>query len=405
MVVEERSSYTVHSLNPIRFNVSGVGAGNTVRVQIYPGSMAESVYLSFTPDANGRVSFDISEIVHTFLTSLDVEFNYYIYQIGVFNPKFVRDVHLLFSEFKDGTFISGGVASITCYYGGVSDKALRYLRSINQTIFDYRLMNYERQFLFTTRTNSRNIRLRESELHPFHFILPEGTIQIRTQNGKILNPFYSLSPGTFCAINPIAIRKYFYDTYGQTVFRFGLFLNGNCVSIISIEPSAQSVDRLILRFRNSLGCYEQIEVTGRAEHAPEFDEERLYGVYDSITEDFVENRFRRSYNDVINASAGYKSPDELNFIRELLSSDDTYLLDDEIGKMKVNVSAENFTMQINPYEPQTVDLIIRIADREELITPTFNYTDEEFEWDFGWFEPGHLFGKGKILEHSTIHTI
>jgi hypothetical protein len=406
-MIVKKPSNIVHSLNPVRFHISEIGKGNHIIlnvVDLTEGSQGDIFIFDGTyfPDNNKNVSFNISEILNTTVSSNDIYCEELIYPI----TRMTSDIFVWIREYDEQNNLIGLVQYFTfkCLYGGVSNKALRCLHSINQTIFEYRLMNHEKQFLFTTRTNSRTIRLRESELYPFCFIMPAGDIQIRTQCGMVLDIDHSLPAGSIAALNPKMILKYFYEQYKETVSLFGLFLNKKYIFSISIIPSALSTNRLILRFRNSLGCYEQIEVTGRAEHAPEFDEEQLYGVYDPVTEDFVENRFRRSYNDVIKASVGYKLPDELNFIRELLSSDDVYLIDEDIEKLKVNVSAENFTMKLNPFEPQTVNVTIRVADREQLITPTFNYTDEDIQYPIGLFELGYLYEEGVLLKHSIIRS-
>ncbi len=411
MILEETPYEIVHSMNPVRFRISGIAVENLVKVQIATFSISggiipiphfDTVYTgSYIPDNNGEVSFEISDVLHTVVQSLDVVQDEMIYPVD----GMIKIIAVLIQEIQGlDAVINQESIGFQCLYGGVSHKALRYLHANGQNIFQYRLKNYARQFLFTTRTNFSKIHLRESELHPFYFIVPEGTLSVRAQ-GTSLNIPHLLPAGSIAAINPAMIAESLQAQSGNKISSFDILLNARNIFTIAIEENAKSVQRHILRFRNSLGCYEQIEVVGRGEISPEFDEEQLYGVYDSITEDFVENRMRRIYNDVINVSAGWKFPEELNFIRELLSSDDVYLLDSEIGKQKVIVSSDNFSMQLKPFSPQTVDISIRISDREWLITPTFNFSDNNDNRRLGWFEFGYLLDNGDIFSNAPINTI
>lgn len=52
--------------------------------------------------------------------------------------------------------------------------------------------------------------------------------------------------------------------------------NGVLSFILVFTPGAVSANRYLLRFRNSLGCYEQLEVTGKAELSTQFDSEESF---------------------------------------------------------------------------------------------------------------------------------
>lgn len=136
---------------------------------------------------------------------------------------------------------------------------------------------------------------------------------------------------------------------------------------------------------------------------PDFEDENLFNVWNDVTGRFTENRFRREFCDTIKASAGYKEPAELNFIRELLASDDIYLID-KTGKIKVHVTGEQYSMVINPREPQFVKLVIRYADKENLVTPSL-LDKEELPMGKGFFDSGYLDADGSIFVYSILKTL
>ena len=327
--------------------------------------------LTAQPGGDNRIRFEISDILQSFLSCQFTDSTLISFPVS--------DVSIpVVVEYWDYDEIEG-MSDIdryhfTALHGGVSKSMLRYLLSVNQTFFDYRLGNYERQFLFTTRTNSRLIKVKETEITPLYYIEPHDTITVINEYGRTITIIPDDSEEEeivrIDALNIKAIRKFFEDTYNEVSSYLSILISEAHVLSIAILPGSKTPDRLILRFRNSLGCYEAIEVTGKKEIVPEFSEEELYNVYDDSTASFVENRFRRIYQDKIEASAGWKTPEELNFIRDLLSSDDIQLIGIGEDTIKVHVLAEDFSMSINPVEPQSVDLTIRVSEQETLVTPS-----------------------------------
>ena len=398
ITVEEKPHDIVHTLNPVRYRLRLASPANRIMLTITANSFSwTGTYLS---DASGKVTFDISEILHTLVFSNDAENAAMVYAVnGLICPVKINIRELA----TNSSTVDETNHNINCLYGGVDSQTLRYLHSINTNIFEYRLFNHKKQFLFTTRTSSQTIRMRRSELYPLYFFMPDTDITIASGLGNMLTISPGGNAGKLSALNLPVISEQFFAQYGEVVSKFFIIIDTICIFMITVLPDTPSVNRLILRFRNSLGCYEQIEVTGKAEMEPEFEDENSYNVYDDITGKFTENRFRREYCDTIKASAGYKIPAELNFIRELLSSDEIYLID-KIGKIKVHVTSEQYSMVINPVEPQTVELVIRYASKENLVTPSLLDT-EDFPYGRGFFDQGVLDAEGYAFFWSLVRTI
>ena len=200
--------------------------------------------------------------------------------------------------------------------GGISNQAFRKLEENGWDIFTYRLASSFDQFLFTTRTNGKEIRIKETELYPFVFRHPGLPIVFRSESGEqISTPEQDV--GTFCSMNirsvlerlPAGTRRIEVCPDGEYSFHFTLL------------PGKLSEEKYLLRFRNSLGAFEMLEVTGKAMHNPTFSEENIW---DTLTDFgfYEERRSRVKSRSAIEVETGYKERDEFTFILDMIQSDE-----------------------------------------------------------------------------------
>jgi hypothetical protein len=265
----------------------------------------------------------------------------------------------------------------TAFSGGISNHAFRVLEENGFDIFTYRLASYFENFLFTTRTNGKEIKLKETELFPFMFIHPGYAIVFKSESGNQITT-EAKPAGTICALDV----KEILNQLPAGTKRIAVCPDGEYAFHFIILPGKLSEERYLLRFRNSLGAFEMLEVTGRAMHAPKFSEESLY---ETLTEyDFYEERRSRiKTQGIIEVETGYKERREFPFILDMIKSDEIYFIYPDGSSFRCHVTADSAQYRHFMTEPTSINLKIRAVSEEEFSTPKI-----EFSGDFdGIFDP------------------
>lgn len=255
--------------------------------------------------------------------------------------------------------------SFTAWKGGISKKEFKRLRNMGTDIFSLKFLNESCNFFFTTRSNDWRIMMRETELYPLCFIYPEHELKIT----ELLTGQSLAIPGTagnFYALNLEAVRLKFFTDYGVLANLFDVY-NGDTFALrIGIEQSPTVRERYRLRFLNSYGVYEVFSLEGEASVTPGMDEDEdaVFRRYDEITDDYYSDRIRTEIQEAVTVKTGFKRPQEIRFLLDLLSSDDVYLAGYGREEIKVIPSAEEFSYRVRPDAPQNVTLKLTFAEKE-----------------------------------------
>ena len=103
-----------------------------------------------------------------------------------------------------------GSISLTLVPGGVSYRNWRRLQELGMDPFTHRFLNPAANFFLTSRTGSWRIVVRETELYPLYFIMPDaGTVIIRE---RLSHKEYAMSLGKgVWALSITALRLHFLD--------------------------------------------------------------------------------------------------------------------------------------------------------------------------------------------------
>ena len=255
--------------------------------------------------------------------------------------------------------------SFTAWKGGISKKEFKRLRNMGTDIFSLKFLNESCNFFFTTRSNDWRIMMRETELYPLCFIYPEHELKIT----ELLTGQSLAIPGTagnFYALNLEAVRLKFFTDYGVLANLFDVYSGDTFALRIGIEQSPTVRERYRLRFLNSYGVYEVFSLEGEASVTPGMDEDEdaVFRRYDEITDDYYSDRIRTEIQEVVTIKTGFKRPQEIRFLLDLLSSDDVYLSGYGREEIKVIPSAEEFSYRVRPDAPQNVTLKLTFADKE-----------------------------------------
>lgn len=255
--------------------------------------------------------------------------------------------------------------SFTAWKGGISKKEFKRLRNMGTDIFSLKFLNESCNFFFTTRSNDWRIMMRETELYPLCFIYPEHELKIT----ELLTGQSLTVPGTagnFYALNLEAVRLKFFTDYGVLANLFDVYSGDTFALRIGIEQSPTVRERYRLRFLNSYGTYEVFSLEGEASVTPGMDEDEdaVFRRYDEITDDYYSDRIRTEIQEAVTIKTGFKRPQEIRFLLDLLSSDDVYLSGYGREEIKVIPSAEEFSYRVRPDAPQNVTLKLTFTDKE-----------------------------------------
>ena len=255
--------------------------------------------------------------------------------------------------------------SFTAWKGGISKKEFKRLRNLGTDIFNLKFLNESCNFFFTTRSNDWRIIMRETELYPLCFIYPEHELKItELLTGRSI--FLPGTAGNLHALNLEAVRLDFFTSYGVLANLFDVYSGDMFACRIGIEQSPTVRERYRLRFLNSYGVYEVFSLEGDASVTPGMDEDdnAVFRRYDEITDDYYSDRIRTDIQTVVTIKTGFKRPQEIRFLLDLLSSDDVYLAGYGREEIKVIPSAEEFSYRVRPDAPQNVTLKLMFADKE-----------------------------------------
>lgn len=324
----------------------------------------------FKGNGTGNFRVNISEVVETILSAPDISEgeNILIPVSSSFNNRREIKVNVINESGERQSL------SFTAWIGGISKRIFQMLHKDGKDIFSIKFLNPECNFFFTTRSNNWKIVLKETEIFPLMFIYQGFTyIKELTTGRKISaeNPFTAYVIGQPFALDLQAVRKKFFTDYNLLSNLFEIYVDGKFSCQIGIEQSRTTRERYLLKFLNSFGAYELFELEGEANIISTIDEEdsNVYKRYNEITDDFYSERKRVEIQESVTIKTGFKRPDEIRFLLDLLSSDDVSLIGYGANEIKVIPSAEELSFWKTPVVPQNITLKLTFAETESNPTP------------------------------------
>ena len=268
-----------------------------------------------------------------------------------------------------------------CYVfpGGVSKQNYSAMAQKGTDMMSVRFLNPAGNFFLTTRTADWCIYIKESEICPLYFFVRQtsDSYEIVDPITKNTMTFDWMEYGV-CALDLAALRYSFYTEFGVLASIFDVYCNRVNACRIVITQASASRDRYRLKFRNSLGVFEIIELTGAISITPEYpdSEDATVRRYDAVIDDFYADRERIVRKLTISVSTGVKRPDEVRLLMDMLGSEDVYLLDLTPYPIKVIPSADDMTYMARPDTPQNFNLKLELADEETYIMQDIISGDE-----------------------------
>lgn len=329
----------------------------------------------FKGNGIGEFRVNIAEIVETGITDARILSDNTEHLLAVSDLSAEVTIHVVNEGEEEDNL------SFTAWKGGISKKEFRRLRNMGTDIFSLKFLNESCNFFFTTRSNDWRITMRETELYPLCFIYPGHELKIT----ELLTGQSLAVPGTtgsLYALNLEAVRLKFFTDYGVLANLFDVYSGDTFALRIGIEQSPTVREHYRLRFLNSYGTYEVFSLEGEASVTPGMDEDEdaVFRRYDEITDDYYSDRIRTEIQEAVTIKTGFKRPQEIRFLLDLLSSDNVYLSGYGQEEIKVIPSAEEFSYRVRPDAPQNVTLKLTFAEKES------NWTGEITE--SGYRKPG-----------------
>ncbi|MBF0649172.1 hypothetical protein IR083_10100 [Dysgonomonas sp. GY75] len=253
------------------------------------------------------------------------------------------------------------------FRGGISNKVYTRLADNGYDIFSYRLTSSRRQFLFTTRTHDSEVRLRDTELYPFVFLNRNIPLSFVSPSGNTID-INTAGFGPVCVMDLVALRSAFNEQYGEIPDVIKVYASGNLAFSFIISPGKLAEEKYRLRFLNSLGAYELLEVTARASHTSEFGEEDLYNVMNGY--DFFEERKTRTPGrEKIEVETGRRLRHEMPFILDMIKSEEVYFIWPSGQEFRCRVSTDAFKYRERITEPTSIPLTITELTDERFALP------------------------------------
>lgn len=254
--------------------------------------------------------------------------------------------------------------------GGVSRQNYRRYARMKTDAFEARFLNNANNFFMTTRTAGWRIVMKETELYPLYFISLEKflymTVVERT-TGKTLIQDGNFDNGIF-ALDIDALRKQFFDEYGVLSNSFDIYKGdpSQYSCSIVIERSDPARERYRLKFRNSLGVFEIIELAGELAITPDYAaaDEARFSRYDAETDDFTADRERITRPQSLTIETGVMRADTVRFLMDMIGSEEVYLLDLSELPVKVIPSIEELKYKPRPETPQKFTVKLQMAEDE-----------------------------------------
>lgn len=353
--------------NPIRFDLQCDSLAEIIVALNVAGRVFNYSVLPFGTTAPYSASVDVSTELKSYFSAFSVPED----QLFAIIENFKLEYKVIFTQG------SASILTFTGYAinGGVNSIITEQLKDKSLDMFSYRLRNVSHNFLFTTRTNSRHIFIRETELYPFLFISSGDPIFLASPTMDILT-IPPVPEGEICSINFDYIRQLFFDLFSELPSSLTVYPSRDYAFDMTFFPNRISEDRYRIRFRNSFGAYEIIELTGVANKGIEFAD--AYGYNVLVDRSFYEKRRDRlTAKESISEETGYKSQQELAFVQDMIMSDETYFIYPDGRTMKCNVTAEKYNLPLNQRVPTSIALKVEFVTEDKYYTPNLNFDDPD----------------------------
>lgn len=258
-----------------------------------------------------------------------------------------------------------------CYVlpGGITRQNLRaYIRE-NKDCFSTRFLNGKGNFFLTTRTAGWCIIMKETEICPLYFVCAyPSDIAVRTLSGDAEWNLGIVDTGIY-ALDLADLRRIFFEGYHIIPGAFDIYREGAFACRIVFERTAPAKEHYRIKFRNSLGVFDIIDMTGQAKitSAEGNDESDKINRYDLLVDGFTHYQERAEKTHSITIDSILSTPHEIALLLDMLSSDEVYLLDLPGGPTAVIPSVEDLNRDLRMAAPAKFTIRLETVDPDAFV--------------------------------------
>lgn len=263
--------------------------------------------------------------------------------------------------------------------GGVSKQNLRTYHGAGTDAFEARFLNYSANFFLTTRTGGWLVDIRETELCPLYFICcPTGAqVLIVTERAGGHSLEFDLIERGVMALDPAALRRRFVLEHNVLPSVLDVAVAGKFACRLAITQGDLSAERYRLKFRNSLGVYEILELCGEISLTPsaEAEDEGIYRRHEALTDDFSSGRDRVEQGLRLSMETLVPESRRVPFLLDMLASEEVWLLDGFSSPLRVIPSADNLEYDLRSRRPLKFNLRLDAVDADRCSLPEISDSD------------------------------
>ncbi len=264
--------------------------------------------------------------------------------------------------------------------GGISPRNYRKLTSLSTDIFAARFFREKGNFFLTTRTASWILPVKETELSPLGFIQPvAGTLTIRECHTGAEIHFPLVAEGIW-GLDLRELRERFALEHAILPSVMDVLRDGVFACRVVVEQAAVAKSRCRVRFRNSFGMLETVDVVDfPVLSLSQVEEEESGSVsrrYDAVTDSFVKFRPRELSGSVYEFASVAVPPGSEDLFKEMLSSGDVWLLDVAPDPLKVIPSCDDFQQGVRPDTPEYLSLKFEVCDYSDCFMADMSGADD-----------------------------
>ena len=324
----------------------------------------------FTPSTGTpSVRVDISEIVDSFSSYFD--------EVPEGNQEPVVEIaddgelanRIVSAYFDYDT--SDGVFECLVLPGGISGQNFRKYAEAGKDVFESRFLADDCNFFFTTRTSGWRIVMRETEIHPLYFLAYGNRCKLDI---KELSTGTEMTLGDFAnglyALDVALIRRKIFDNFGVLASAFDIRRNGKFACRITIAQAKALPEHYRIKFRNSLGFYELMDMPGPLVFTPEYpdnDDSRLKRI-DRVTGRLYNDRSRIDRGLSLTVNSAPLGRNGLRHLMDMVSGDDVWLLDVLPDPVKVIPTVDSFSYNHKQAQPLIIPVKLELAESETNIS-------------------------------------
>ena len=262
--------------------------------------------------------------------------------------------------------------------GGVSPQNYRRLSELDSDIFTDRLLDKRRNFFLTTRTHGWRIVIDEPELYPLAFVnLANEPVKLTLKGvgTDFTSPEIDIARGIY-AIDIAAVRRSIAQEHRFLASAFDVYYGSYLSCQIVVRDAEPEHDMTLVKFRNSLGVFELVRLSGKKEGSavpPEAGEDGCR--YDAVTGQYPAFRDRDTLTGSVDVDTGFMAADRLRFVIDMVASEEVYMLV-RTGWVRVIPSMEKLLIRTPQEKPESIKISFTIADSYDRLTPDIRDLDD-----------------------------